>query len=129
MKFKDIFSILFVIIVVYFIFHFIRLRKGKIKEESKIEEAQGIRHEKNFILITCPTCNGSRRLYDKINEREKTCFVCSGMGQKRIPKLMEGQSICGGCRGMGKRIRIGRDEQPLGYDKCPLCRGKGITSL
>ena len=95
--------------------------KYLVKEKNRLE--------KNFVKITCPSCKGKKRLYDYVNKREKTCYVCSGMGQRRIPRLMEGQSICTYCSGMGKLIRRGVGHQPVGYDKCRICRGKGINTF
>ena len=127
---KNILALLMLIFCVYFVFQVVKSKDERMKKQEKIEkEKENIRSTDTFVDIKCYCCEGKKHLYDRVNKRNRVCYVCKGMGKRRHPRLMEDQAFCKICRGMGKMLKTGRKDQPIGYEKCRECRGKGVVTL
>ena len=70
--------------------------------------------------ITCTTCDGAGRLFDRY------CSPCDGRGRVRTAwKLWLGERDCPDCNGQGKIYKACPDCKGTGWEKCPKCKGPG----
>ena len=86
------------------------------------EAVFGCKKEINYQKIQkCAECSGSGAAK---GSSPKTCSTCGGSGQVRVQQrtpfgIMQSSKTCDACRGTGKIIE----------NKCPTCRGAGVTRV
>ena len=130
-----IFKLLLIILVTIGIFYLFKSKidynflknKQNLKKKTKTDISKNYFYvdKFEFTKIKCPACNGEKYIF--FHGRRKLCFICNGLGYKKIRKLKKDEQICPNCKGMGKILKCSYKKEILGYTYCSLCKGTGIV--